>query len=164
MKNNTLVRSVLTLAVTAAAMSAGGRTIITDGGNIEAGGADAFRPIHNDVFWDTADGEPLYSQGGGIFRFADPQTGRERYYWYGVRYRGAMDYRNDPTVTVEHAVFDAVTCYSSDNLTDWHYEGDVLTRAEAVPIGSAVSVWPMSVSAAVTHFSSSMATVTVPVC
>ena len=24
--------------------------------------------IKNDVFWNTADGKPLYSQGGGIFK------------------------------------------------------------------------------------------------
>ncbi len=97
-----------------------------------AGEADggAYRPIHNDVFWNTADGRPLYSQGGGIFRFSDPRSGKDRYFWYGVRYRGAEAYRADPTVTVENAVFDAVTCYSSDNLTDWTYEGDVLTRDE----------------------------------
>lgn len=97
----------------------------------------AFLPIHNDTFWNTVDGQPLYSQGGGIFRFADPQTGRERYYWYGVRYKGAEQYRKDPSVTVEHAVFSGVTCYSSDNLVDWHYEGDVLTRAEADSHGRA---------------------------
>lgn len=102
-----------------------------------AGGIPGFLPIHNDKFWDTADGQPLYSQGGGIFRFADPQSGRGRYYWYGVRYKGAVEYRNDPTVTVEHAVFDAVTCYSSDNLVDWHYEGDVFTRDEADSHGRA---------------------------
>lgn len=97
----------------------------------------AFLTIHNDTFWNTVDGQPLYSQGGGIFRFADPQTGRERYYWYGVRYKGAEQYRKDPSVTVEHAVFSGVTCYSSDNLVDWHYEGDVLTRAEADSHGRA---------------------------
>lgn len=92
---------------------------------------DLFMPVHNDVFWNTSDGTPLYSQGGGIFRFPDPVTGCQRYYWYGVRYEGAKQYRTDPSVTIEHAVFEAVTCYSSDNLVDWHYEGDVFTRTEA---------------------------------
>lgn len=71
MKNNSLVRSVLILAVTAGAMSAGGHTTIADGcnitdgrniaaavsGHINAGNgtavpgdSDVFRPIHNDVF------------------------------------------------------------------------------------------------------------------
>ena len=99
--------------------------------------AGRYGTIRNDTFWDTAEGQPLYSQGGGIFSFADPATGRNRYYWYGVRYKGAEQYRRDPSVTVEHAVFSGVTCYSSDNLTDWHYEGDVLTRAEADSHGRA---------------------------
>jgi hypothetical protein len=87
-----------------------------------------FRPIHNDTFWHTADGQPLYSQGGGIFRFPDSRTGRERYFWYGVRYAGARTYLNDPSETIDNAVFEAVTCYSSDNLVDWTDEGDVLTN------------------------------------
>lgn len=55
--------------------------------------------IHNDVFWDTADGTPLYSQGGGIFKFADPETGQPAYYWYGSHFREAEQYRQDPSVT-----------------------------------------------------------------
>lgn len=27
--------------------------------------------IKNDVFWNTIEGQPIYSQGGGIFRFKD---------------------------------------------------------------------------------------------
>lgn len=98
--------------------------------NAHKAGGDGFGDIRNDTFWDTADGKPLYSHGGGIFRFTDPATGKERYYWYGVRYKGSEEYRKDPSVTVEHAVFDGVTCYISDNLTDWQYAGDVLTRDE----------------------------------
>jgi hypothetical protein len=90
--------------------------------------AGEFRTIHNDVFWHDTSGAPLYSQGGGIFRFMDPATNRERYYWYGVRYTAAQSYHADPTVTAEDAVFDAVTCYVSDNLVDWSFSGDVLTR------------------------------------
>jgi hypothetical protein len=36
--------------------------------------------IKNDVFWNTKDGQPLNSQGGGIFKFADPKTGVQKYY------------------------------------------------------------------------------------
>ena len=96
-----------------------------------------FGKITNDTFWNTADGKPLYSQGGGIFRFTDPKDGRTKFFWYGVRYSGAIEYRRDPSVTVERSVFDAVTCYSSENLIDWHYEGDVLTRSEADSHGKA---------------------------
>lgn len=109
-------------------------------------GDNGFTEIRNDIFWDTADGQPIYSQGGGVFRFTDPQTGRDRYYWYGARYKGAEEYRADPSVTVEDAVFDAVTCYSSDNLADWHYEGDVLTRSETDRDGRATWVGRLGVA------------------
>ena len=26
----------------------------------------------------------IYSQGGGIFKFKDPSSGKEKFYWYGV--------------------------------------------------------------------------------
>lgn len=51
--------------------------------------ADGFNRITNDSFWYATDGTPIYSQGGGIFRFKDPQTGKEKYYWYGVHYKEA---------------------------------------------------------------------------
>lgn len=92
--------------------------------------SDAYAPIRNDCFWQMADGEPLYSQGGGIFRFADPRTGAMRYFWYGVRYAEADLYRRDPSVTLEANHFEGVACYSSDDLSHWKYETDVLTRDE----------------------------------
>ncbi len=92
--------------------------------------SDAYAPIRNDCFWQTVDGEPLYSQGGGIFRFADPRTGAMRYFWYGVRYAEADAYRRDPSVTLEANHFEGVACYSSDDLSHWKYETDVLTRDE----------------------------------
>lgn len=36
--------------------------------------------IKNDIFWDTKDGKPLYSQSGGIFKFKDPKTNTEKYF------------------------------------------------------------------------------------
>ncbi len=87
--------------------------------------------IKNDVFWNTKDGKPIYSQGGGIFRFADPLTGLKKYYWYGVHYAEADSYRNDPSVThTKSATFESVTCYSSVDLANWTFEGDVLTKEE----------------------------------
>lgn len=87
--------------------------------------------IKNDVFWNTADGKPIYSQGGGIFCFADPLTGVKKYYWYGVHYLEAESYRNDPTVTYsKKCTFESVTCYSSVDLVNWTFEGDVLTKDE----------------------------------
>lgn len=86
--------------------------------------------IHNDVFWNTKDGQPLISQGGGIFKFVDPISGVQKYYWYGMHYREADIYRNNPTAGIKSAKFQSVTCYSSTDLVNWTFEGDVLTIEE----------------------------------
>ena len=86
--------------------------------------------IKNDVFWYTKDGRPINSQGGGIFRFPDPATGEKKYYWYGVHYKEADTYRNDPSLTLPSATFESVTCYSSTDLVNWKFESDVLTQEE----------------------------------
>ncbi len=92
--------------------------------------------IKNDAFWDTKDGEPIYSQGGGIFRFKDPKTNQEKFYWYGVRYDEAERYREDPSVTLNKGNrFNSVTCYTSTDLVNWESEGDALTREEAYSNG-----------------------------
>lgn len=80
-----------------------------------------WRPIHNDCFWNDTAGQPIYSQGGGIFRFGS------HYYWYGVHYVGAEAYRADPSLTSDDTRFVGVECYMSDNMTDWTYAGRVLT-------------------------------------
>ncbi|HUC83120.1 MAG TPA: family 43 glycosylhydrolase [Flavisolibacter sp.] len=86
--------------------------------------------IKNNTFWNTVDGQPIYSQGGGIFRFNDPVTGEKKYYWYGVHYKEAETYRTDPSITHARNNFVAVTCYSSTDLVNWKFENNVLTRAE----------------------------------
>ncbi|MBN2167530.1 MAG: family 43 glycosylhydrolase [Marinilabiliaceae bacterium] len=86
--------------------------------------------IKNDTFWDTKDGKPIYSQGGGIFKFADPKTGEEKYYWYGVHYKQAELYRHDPSVTQERNNFEGVSCYTSTDLVNWEFEANVLTPEE----------------------------------
>lgn len=86
--------------------------------------------IKNDIFWNTKEGQPIYSQGGGIFKFVDPITTLQKYYWYGVHYQEADIYRNAPFVTLPNATFQSVTCYSSTDLVHWTFEGDVLTQAE----------------------------------
>lgn len=91
--------------------------------------------IKNDVFWNTKDGQPIYSQGGGIFRFADPATGEKKYYWYGVHYSEAEIYRNNTSVTLSNTNFEAVTCYSSTDLVNWKFEKDVLTKEEVLKHG-----------------------------
>jgi hypothetical protein len=86
--------------------------------------------IQNDTFWFTSTGQPIYSQGGGIFRFKDPVSEIEKYYWYGVQYKEAETYRLNPAVTLPTSTFEAVTCYSSTDLVNWQFENNVLTMAE----------------------------------
>jgi len=86
--------------------------------------------IKNDKFWDTKNGEPIYSQGGGIFKFADSKTNIEKYYWYGVHYEEAELYRNNPSITQPNATFNSVTCYTSTDLVNWQSEKPVLTKEE----------------------------------
>lgn len=86
------------------------------------------KQITNDTFWNTLEGKPLNSQGGGIFRFSDPLTGILKYYWYGVHYAEADLYRDAPFITQPNATFESVTCYSSLDLLNWKSEGDVLNR------------------------------------
>lgn len=89
-----------------------------------------FLKIKNDIFWDTQDGHPIYSQGGGIFSFKDPEDGQTKYFWYGAKYQESEKYRNDPSVTPERDNFVSVTCYVSKDLVNWTSQGDVLTLDE----------------------------------
>lgn len=89
-----------------------------------------FRNIKNDIFWNTKEGLPIYSQGGGIFKFPDPVSGEIKYYWYGVHYKEAEAYRNDPSITQSRNNFVAVTCYSSTDAVNWTFENNVLNKAE----------------------------------
>jgi hypothetical protein len=84
------------------------------------------------VFWNCTDGKPVNSQGGGISRFADPVTGLEKYYWYGVYYEEADKYRENPVAAYPQCTFNAVTCYSSTDLVNWAFEVDVLSKAEVL--------------------------------
>lgn len=81
--------------------------------------------ITNDRFYTDTDGNPLYSQGGGIFKFPND----DKYYWYGVRYKDSVSYVANPSESrnVEHPAFEAFTCYTSTDLVNWKYEGDVAT-------------------------------------
>lgn len=91
--------------------------------------------IKNDVFWYTKDAKPINSQGGGIFRFTDPVTGIEKYYWYGVYYEEADAYRDAPVRSYPKSTFKSVTCYSSADLVNWTFEADVLTKDEVIKDG-----------------------------
>jgi hypothetical protein len=76
--------------------------------------------IRNDQFWKDTSGNPIYSQGGGVFRFGST------WYWYGVHYAGAETYAASPTKQNSDTRFVAVSCYSSTDLVNWKFEGNVL--------------------------------------
>ena len=92
---------------------------------------DTYYEIKNDCFWNTTEGKPIYSQGGGIFRFPDPDTGTPTYYWYGNHYKEAEQYRENPRKKYNGTTFLSVSCYSSSDMVNWHEEADVLTAEEA---------------------------------
>ncbi|WP_199043459.1 family 43 glycosylhydrolase, partial [Glycomyces salinus] len=86
--------------------------------------AGSFETITNDTFWNDTDGNPIYSQGGGVFKFGDT------YYWYGVHYTGAEYYRADPTRKYNNDVsFVSIPVYSSQDLVNWEFENDVATTS-----------------------------------
>ncbi|MBO5371710.1 MAG: carboxypeptidase regulatory-like domain-containing protein [Lachnospiraceae bacterium] len=84
--------------------------------------------IVNDKFWTDTDGNTIFSQGGGIFKFGDT------YYWYGAKYQEAEWYAADPSVYYNNSdpspMFLGVTCYTSKDLVNWDYKGLVVTRDE----------------------------------
>lgn len=87
--------------------------------------------ITNDTFWKDTEGNPIYSQGGSIFKFGD------KYYWYGIRYKEASQYYNAPSAGLKStSTFDAFTCYSSTDLVNWRNEGDLMTDSTNGMIGT----------------------------
>lgn len=97
--------------------------------------------INNDTFWYTTDAKPINSQGGGIFKFYDPQTHQERYFWYGVHYKEADLYRNNPTMRHPKCSFLGVTTYISDNLTEWQSADYALTYEDLNNSGINANGW-----------------------
>ncbi|KRE69737.1 family 43 glycosylhydrolase [Paenibacillus sp. Soil750] len=83
----------------------------------------ASQKLTNDVFWKDTAGNPIYSQGGGVLKVGNT------YYWYGVKYNGAVTYYNNPTSLNSDSSFNAITCYSSTDLVHWKFEGNVVTAA-----------------------------------
>jgi len=79
--------------------------------------------IDNGVFWKDTSGTPIYSQGGGILKVADT------YYWYGAKYDEAVSYARDPSGFTTQPHFNAVTAYSSKDLVNWKFEGNVVSAA-----------------------------------
>ncbi len=82
--------------------------------------------ITNDTFWKDTDGNNIYSQGGGVFKFGD------KYYWYGVEYKNAAEYAANPSAggkySDENRTFVGFTCYSSEDLVNWDFEGYAMTK------------------------------------
>lgn len=86
------------------------------------GGASASSAlIINDRFWKDTTGTPIYSQGGGVLQVGDT------FYWYGVKYRGAVAYAANPGGGIASDTgFAGITIYSSKNLADWKLENTVM--------------------------------------
>jgi len=87
--------------------------------------AAASATIQNDVFWKDTAGNPIYSQGGGVLKVGST------YYWYGVKYNGAVSYYNNPAGGKNGNVgFSAITTYSSTDLANWKFEGNAMTPSD----------------------------------
>jgi hypothetical protein len=96
----------------------------------------SFQTITNDTFWNDTNGNPIYSQGGGVFKFGDT------YYWYGVHYRGAELYRANPTRQYNNDVtFVSIPVYSSKDLVNWTFENRVATTSTTLPGGGRLGGW-----------------------
>ncbi|GAA3920944.1 family 43 glycosylhydrolase [Microbacterium invictum] len=87
-----------------------------------------FHSITNNSFWTDTDGNPIYSQGGGVFRFGDT------YYWYGVHYVEAEAYRANPSRVYSTSTFKSIPVYSSTDLVNWKFENDVATQETPLTI------------------------------
>jgi hypothetical protein len=70
----------------------------------------------NDRFWKDTSGTPIYSQGGGVLQVGST------YYWYGVKYAGAVTYAASPTRKNGDTAFQGITTYSSQDLVNWKLE------------------------------------------
>jgi Glycosyl hydrolases family 43/Carbohydrate binding module (family 6) len=98
--------------------------LMTTAGELVAADEGTFQTITNDTFWNDTSGNPIYSQGGGVFKFGDT------YYWYGVHYVGAELYRANPTRQYNNDVtFVSIPVYSSQDLVNWTFRNRVATRS-----------------------------------
>ncbi|PPS70056.1 hypothetical protein BV882_24930 [Streptomyces sp. 46] len=105
--------------------------LMTAAADLKAADEGTFQTITNNTFWNDTSGNPIYSQGGGVFKFGDT------YYWYGVHYTGAELYRADPTRKYDGNVsFVSIPVYSSKDLVNWKFENRVATRSTGVGSGA----------------------------
>jgi hypothetical protein len=101
-------------SATGGATGAGG--IVATGGS----GAASVAVIRNDVFGKDTAGNPIYSQGGGVILVGGT------YYWYGVKYGGAVSYAANPSKKNSDTSFSGVTIYSSKDLATWRLENTLV--------------------------------------
>lgn len=105
--------------------------LMTAAADLEAADEGTFQTITNNTFWNDTSGNPIYSQGGGVFKFGDT------YYWYGVHYTGAESYRANPTRKYDNQVsFVSIPVYSSKDLVNWKFENRIATRSTDVGSGA----------------------------
>lgn len=74
--------------------------------------------IHPGERWNDSDGNHIQAHGGGVVKFGD------MYYWYGEQRRKGVELED----------FRYVSCYSSKDLMNWKFEGDVLKLSKPDPI------------------------------
>ncbi|MFJ8666392.1 family 43 glycosylhydrolase [Streptomyces sp. NPDC093600] len=120
-----------TPSATTSDIAAAKTALMTAAADLKAADEGTFQTITNDTFWNDTSGNPIYSQGGGVFKFGDT------YYWYGVHYTGAELYRSTPTRKYDGDVsFVSIPVYSSKDLVNWKFENRVATRSTRINNGA----------------------------
>ncbi|MER7480237.1 family 43 glycosylhydrolase [Streptomyces sp. NPDC126510] len=118
-------------SATTSDVAAAKTALMTAASDLKAADEGTFQTITNDTFWNDTSGNPIYSQGGGVFKFGDT------YYWYGVHYTGAELYRANPTKKYDGDVsFVSIPVYSSKDLVNWKFENRVATRSTKINNGA----------------------------
>lgn len=75
--------------------------------------------LKNGEMWLDDEGNPIQCHGGAIIRHG------QKWYWYG-EHKGAPNCLGKQRVD-----FIGISCYSSENLSSWHYEGLVLQAVKS---------------------------------
>ncbi|WP_218576980.1 CBM35 domain-containing protein [Phytohabitans rumicis] len=123
-------------SATAPDVAAAKTALMAAAADLEAADEGTFQTITNNTFWNDTAGNPIYSQGGGVFKFGDT------YYWYGVHYVGAELYRANPTRQFNNDVtFVSIPVYSSTDLVNWKFENNVATTSTTLPDGTPLGGW-----------------------
>lgn len=75
--------------------------------------------IYPGELWPDTDGDHIQAHGGGIIKLG------ETYYWYGEQRREGVE---------SDTLYRYVSCYSSKDLMNWKFEGDVIRLTKPDPI------------------------------